>query len=116
MPCSRRDALFVVHSNGAATFRVGKFEPTEEKKPNASFSMEKVCQTECVRPMNNQRIVAASLCPSTQSTVAVLYQNGKLAFWQLSNGRVPLLYRASFIEDCLQFDLNLMTKPIGELR
>lgn len=115
MPSSRRDALFAVHSNGATTFRVTKFEPTEEKKPNASFSMEKVCQTECVRAINNQRIVAASLCPTTQSTVAVLYQTGKLAFWQLSNGRVPLLYRASFIEDLLEFNNNLSTKSIGEL-
>lgn len=115
IPSSRRDALFAVHSNGATTLRVTKFEPTEEKKPNASFSMEKICQTECVRPMNNQRIVAASLCPTTQSTISVLYQNGKLAFWQLSNGRVPLLYRASFIEDLLEFNDNLTTKPIGEL-
>ncbi|UMM12239.1 hypothetical protein L5515_001115 [Caenorhabditis briggsae] len=115
MPSSRRDALFAVHSNGAATLRVAKFEPTEEKKPNASFSMEKICQTECVRPMNNQRIVAASLCPTTQSTVSVLYQNGKLVFWQLSNERVPLIYRASFIEDLFGFNVNLDTKPIGEL-
>ncbi|KAF1768528.1 hypothetical protein GCK72_000340 [Caenorhabditis remanei] len=115
MPSSRRDALFAVHSNGATTFRVTKFEPTEEKKPNASFTMDKICQTECVRPMNNQRIVAASLCPTTQSTVSVLYQNGKLAFWQLSNGRVPLLYRASFIEALLEFNENLTTSPIGEL-
>lgn len=115
MPASRRDAFFAVHSNGATTFRVAKFEPTEEKKPNASFSMEKICQTECVRPMNNQRIVAASLCPTTQSTVSVLYQNGKLAFWQLGNGHVPLTYRASFIEDLLEFNEILATKPIGEL-
>lgn len=115
MPSSRRDALFAVHSNGATTFRVTKFEPTEEKKPNATFSMDKICQTECVRALNNQRIVAAALCPSTQSTVSVLYQNGKLAFWQLSNGRAPLLYRASFIEDLLEFNDSLSTKPIGEL-
>ncbi|CCD66200.1 WD_REPEATS_REGION domain-containing protein [Caenorhabditis elegans] len=115
MPTGRRDALFAVHSNGATTFRVTKFEPTEEKKPNASFSMDKVCQTECVRPMNNQRIVAAALCPTTQSTVSVLYQSGKLAFWQLSNGRLPLLYRSSFIEDVLEFNDNLSTKSIGEL-
>uniref|UniRef100_A0A1I7TRP9 WD repeat-containing protein 11 n=1 Tax=Caenorhabditis tropicalis TaxID=1561998 RepID=A0A1I7TRP9_9PELO len=115
MPTTRRDALFAVHSNGATTFRVAKFEPTEEKKPNASFSMEKICQTECVRALNNQRIVAACLCPNTQSTVAVLYQNGKLAFWQLNNGRLPLLYRSSFIEDLLEFHRDLSTRPIGEL-
>ncbi|CAI2312449.1 unnamed protein product [Caenorhabditis sp. 36 PRJEB53466] len=115
MPSSRRDALFAVHSNGATTLRITKFEPTEEKKPNASFSMEKICQTECVRPMNTQKIVAASLCPTTQSTVSVLYQNGKLAFWQLSNGKVPLLYRAGYIEDCLEFNESLSTKPVGEL-
>lgn len=115
MPASRRDALFAVHSNGATTFRVTNFHPTEEKKPNASFSMEKICQTECVRPMNNQRIVAASLCPTTQTTVSVLYQNGKLSFWQLGNDRVPLSYRASFIEDLLEFNENLATKAIGEL-
>uniref|UniRef100_A0A8R1I657 WD repeat-containing protein 11 n=1 Tax=Caenorhabditis japonica TaxID=281687 RepID=A0A8R1I657_CAEJA len=115
MPCSRRDALFAVHSNGATTFRITKFEPAEEKKPNASFSMDKVCQTECVRPMSAQKIVAAALCPTTQSTVCVLYQNGKLAFWQLSNGRVPLLYRACFIEDFLEFNENLDAKAIGDL-
>lgn len=65
--------------------------------------------------MNNQRIVAAALCPTTQSTVSVLYQSGKLAFWQLSNGRLPLLYRSSFIEDVLEFNDNLSTKSIGEL-
>lgn len=49
MPTGRRDALFAVHSNGATTFRVTKFEPTEEKKPNASFSMDKVMRISAFR-------------------------------------------------------------------
>ncbi|CAB3407532.1 unnamed protein product [Caenorhabditis bovis] len=108
-PLSRRDALIGVHANGAITLRIGAFEGRDDLR------LTKIAQTECIRHGGAQKIVAAVVCPATQSTIAVLYQTGKLAFWQLKNEKTPLVYRAAFIEDFLRFDDELVTTPIGEL-
>ncbi|CAD6184468.1 unnamed protein product [Caenorhabditis auriculariae] len=114
LPCSSRDALFAVHSNGATTLRIGTFSLCDERD-DISIGLEKICQTECLRHSAQQRIVAVALCPVTQSSLAVLYQNGRLIFWQLKNELTSLKYRSAFIEDLLQFDTDLKTSPIGDL-
>lgn len=114
LPVTTRDAIFTVHTTGAVSLRIGSFDNCIVRN-RAGFAMEKVAQTECVKRNGTQRIVAASLCPATQSNVAVMYQNGRLAIWTLKNEGSPLKYRASGIEDFLDFDQKMKTSPIGRI-
>ncbi|CAI5440150.1 unnamed protein product [Caenorhabditis angaria] len=55
LPCSRRDSIFGIHSNGAVTLRIGTYEDKEKEK--SSFGLEKICQTECIRHGSSQKII-----------------------------------------------------------
>lgn len=84
-----------------------------------------------LRQISNQKVLAAALCPTTESTIAVLYHSGRILFWQLVNflsnyfilfyiqasNESPLEYRQTFIEDLVSFSPEDVTSsPIGNLR
>ncbi|CAJ0593137.1 unnamed protein product [Cylicocyclus nassatus] len=113
--CSSRDAIFSVQAGGAVSLRVGKYSSNDERA-DAQFALERVAFGEIQRQGNQQRAVGACLCPVTQSSVAVLFNSGRIVLWQLISDKSAVLdYRQSFIEDYLAFGSDLETNPIGEL-
>ncbi|CAI4230009.1 unnamed protein product [Auanema sp. JU1783] len=113
--CSLRDAIYSIQSNGSVTLRVGTYCSNDDRA-DARFDFEKIVSSETHRHSAQQKVVGTSLCPITESTLAVLYNSGKMVFWQLSSDGVPVQYMKSSIENFIIFDSTLSTKSVESLK
>ncbi|KAH7730169.1 hypothetical protein AAVH_02662 [Aphelenchoides avenae] len=108
LPCSERDAFFMIHQDGFISLRVAKLHHSAERF-NARLDYERVCFTEAQRASSKLRVFAARLCPITQSTVAVLFNSGKLMFYQLSPDNCAEMkpYRLTSLSDSIRLTASL---------
>lgn len=105
LPCAQRDALFLVHQNGLISFRLPKFHFSDERV-TASLDYERACFTESLsRQSVRLRVMGAALCPSTQSTLCLLMNSGRLLIYQLENINHDIEpYRIRSIMDVVMLD------------
>ncbi|VDK49747.1 unnamed protein product [Anisakis simplex] len=116
LSCSDCDAIFTLHANGSIALRICRV--AEDGKGNPRLTYERVKCFETQRQSAHHRISAAALCPITQSTFALLYNSGRIAFYQLGISEEQSLhaYRTRFITDLLTVDNNLDYSPCGTLK
>ncbi|CAJ0944439.1 unnamed protein product, partial [Mesorhabditis belari] len=115
-----RDAFVTVTANGACALWRGKYNVAQDRV-DGQMIYERVAQSESgrgtARSGGAARVVAASICGCTNSSLSLLHTNGRITFWQIESDSTPSLglYRSVFSEELLEFDQNLQTKPIGNL-
>ncbi|VDK60867.1 unnamed protein product [Gongylonema pulchrum] len=116
MSCSEHDLIITVHSNGGIAWRA--WSAVEDEKGNTALHYEPLLIAETQRQTAHHRIVAAALCPVTQITVALLYNSGSIALYQLSFEEDKRLvpYRARYITDIISVDENLRCSAKGSLK
>lgn len=83
MSCSERDMIVTVHSSGTIAWRA--WNVAEDEKGNTALHYEALFSGETQRQTAHHRILGVALCPITQTTVALLYNSGNIALYQLVN-------------------------------
>ncbi|PAV78802.1 hypothetical protein WR25_00495 [Diploscapter pachys] len=115
LSCGLRDSIYTLLANGSIAFRIIAFKSSERNGDR--FHINTICTSDVLRQISNQKVLAAALCPTTESTIAVLYHSGRILFWQLASNESSLEYRQTFIEDLVNFSPEDVTSsPIGDLK
>jgi hypothetical protein len=68
------------------SLRVASYREDEAEETAIELHYEKACCTEVLRSSNKLKILGAALCPVYETHVALLYNTGKLAFYDLHSG------------------------------
>ena len=84
LPCSERDAFYLVHSNGVISFWRA-FVQNHKDRFSADLTYDQVSYNDAQRFFSKNRIFGAQICPTTESNLALLFNSGKLVFYQLVN-------------------------------
>ncbi|KAI1731485.1 WD repeat-containing protein 11 [Ditylenchus destructor] len=108
IPCSSRDAFFLIHHNGFITFRVANISCCEERV-EAQLTYERACFSEAQRASSRVRVMGSALCPVSQSSIVLMFNSGKLVFYQLLSQDHPEIepYRICSVEDHIQLTTEL---------
>jgi WD40 repeat protein len=111
LPCSERDAFYLVHSNGVISFWRA-FIQNHKDRFIAELSYDQVSYNDAQRFFSKNRIFGAQLCPTTESTLGLLFNSGKLVFYQLNhNDQITILpYRVQSLADITPFDTSKENK------
>lgn len=75
-----------MQTNGVVSLNVATFKQnTTSELPSIELAYEKACSTEILRGSSKVSVAASALCPVYETHVALLYNNGKLIFYQLQS-------------------------------
>lgn len=79
--CRERDVIWIINSNGSVNLRTCQI--INDDRGNMQLKYERILCCETQRQSTHHRITGVSFCGITQSTLAFLYNSGRIAFYQL---------------------------------
>ncbi|MFH4977930.1 hypothetical protein AB6A40_004639 [Gnathostoma spinigerum] len=116
MCCAEQDCFFTVSLSGTVSLWTSQI--LDDDRGIAQFLYEVFMTSDTQRQSAHHRISAAALCPVTQSSIALLYNSGKIAFYEMGREEDEQLmpYRSRFLTDMVVCDESLRCSPNGTLR
>uniref|UniRef100_A0A914CEA4 WD repeat-containing protein 11 n=1 Tax=Acrobeloides nanus TaxID=290746 RepID=A0A914CEA4_9BILA len=112
LPCAERDAYFLVNLNAFVSLRVAKIISSDDRL-NSKLTYARICYNEAPRLSAKNRVMGATLCPISQSSVALLLSSGKVLIYELRSDIYSdiLSYRIRSIKDFVGFSSELENIP-----
>jgi len=104
LPCNERDAFYLAHANGVISFWQSHVIHHPDQF-NADLTYEQTASNDAQRFFSKHRVFGAILCPVSESSVALLFNSGKIVFYQLNHeDQMPITpYRIQAISDITPF-------------